>query len=82
MLPIHLDLMNLAQPSRLDRLNQSFCAQDGNDPLDVIGQYIQAHFGTDTGQGFGQEVGITHPLLQCPKGMFDRRPTNTHAVGF
>ena len=72
LLPPILQLMGFRCALSLDRRNQGLCAQDGNDPLEVVGQEIQAHFGTDARQGFRQEVGIAHPRLQRPKGTFDR----------
>ena len=42
---------------------------------------MQAHFGGDVIERFHQEVGRSHPVLQCPEDMFDRSPSDLHGLG-
>lgn len=42
-------------------LHQRGHSQYFDDPFKVIGQHMQAHFGTDPVKGLGEEMRIPHP---------------------
>lgn len=68
-------------PSGLHGLHQRSNAYDFHDPLQVVGEYLQAHFGTDALQSPGQEMGGPHPVLQGAEGMLNCLPSDPHDFG-
>ena len=56
------------------RLHQRSDAHDLHDAFEVVGQYMQAHLGTDARQPLGQEMGRAHPGFERAEGMFDGLP--------
>ena len=51
-------------------------AEDGDYPPQIVGEDVEAHFGTDPFQPSGQEVCRTHPCLDGSERMFDRLPAD------
>jgi hypothetical protein len=49
--------------SRPDRLKQSCDVEDAHHSFEVVGEHMKAHLSVHPRQGFGQEVGTSHPVL-------------------
>jgi hypothetical protein len=55
-------------------------AQDGDHPLHVVGQHVQAHLRADPVQGAGEEVGGSYPGLNGAEGVLRRPPPHPHGI--
>lgn len=62
-------------------LDQGLYSKHFDHSLQVVRQYMQAHFGADTWQRFGQEMSRFHPGFQGAEDMFDGSAANLHRVG-
>jgi len=51
-----------------------------HDSLEVVGQYLKAHFGAHPSERPCQEVCSTHPLLQRAEDMFNGASSDGHCV--
>ena len=71
----------LSSPHQLHRFDRSIESQDRDHTPEIVGKHMQAHFSSDIGQPFGEEVGVTHPAFQCPEYMFDRSAPDGHRFG-
>src|ERR1700716_2644428 len=71
----------LGRRSGSDRRHQLSHAEDRDHSLEVIGQNVEAHLGSDLVEGPGQEVGGAHPGLEGPERVFDGLASHTHGVG-
>ena len=77
----NIQAKRLSSPCQLHRFDRSIESQDRDHSSEVVGKHMQAHFCTDIGKPFGQEVGVPHPALQCPEYMFDRSASDGHGFG-
>jgi len=64
-LTCHVVNKEVSNPYRFD---EGPATQEFDDPLEVIGQHMQAHLGADTRQLLGQEMRRPHPGLRVAKG--------------
>lgn len=67
--------------SRPDRLKQSYDAEDAHHSFEVVGEHMKAHLSAHPRQGFGQEVGTSHPVLERSERMFNSLAANLHLPG-
>lgn len=58
--------------STLHRQRQVLCSEDLDRPLQVVGQRLQTHLGSNSRQCLGQEGARAHPGLQRSEHMLDR----------
>src|SRR5260370_41144291 len=56
-------------------------AEDGDYSLQIVGENMQAHLGSDLSEGPCQEMGGAHPRLDRPEWVFDRLPSDVHVIG-
>ena len=68
--------------SRLHRLHRSGDPRYIEDALEIVGQFLKAHFGAHPSQRPGQEVGGPHPILQRAEDVPDRASLMVIASGF
>lgn len=66
----------------LDRGHQSLNSDDLHHPFHVVGKNMQAHFGTDSLQGSGQEMRGPHPILQGAERMLNSLSSRPHRFRF
>ena len=59
------------RPHQPHRFHHSREAQNSQYTLEVVGENMQAHLGTDVDQLAGQEVCVAHPVLERSKDMFN-----------
>src|SRR6516225_1962393 len=64
-----------------DRRHQWSHTEDRYHSLQVIGQNVEAHLGSDLVQGPGQEVGGAHPSFEGSERVFDGLSSHAHGVG-
>src|SRR5215471_1264477 len=64
-----------------DRRHQWSHTEDRYHSLQIIGQDVKAHLGSDLVQGPGQEVGGAHPSLEGSERVFDGLSSHAHGVG-
>ena len=64
-----------------DRRHQRSHTEDRYHSLQVIGQDVEAHLGSDLVEGPGQKMGGAHPSLEGPKRVFDGLSSHAHGVG-
>ena len=62
------------------RLHERLDAQDGDHPLQIIGENVEAHLCSDLFEGLGQKVGRSHPRFDGPERMFDGLTADAHAI--
>ncbi len=62
----------------LDRCDQRSGPHDVNDAGKIIGEHVQRHFGGDPWQRLHQEMGCSHPRLDCAEWMLDRLAPLAH----
>src|SRR5207253_9101714 len=68
-----------SQPGlRPDRCDQRSGPHDVDDAGKIVGEHVQRHFGGDPWQSLHQEVGCSHPRLDCPERMLDRLAPLAH----
>lgn len=65
------------QAYSLHRFRES---QYREDTPQVISQNMQTHFGTDVFQGSGEEVRVSHPVLECSEHVLDGAPPYSHRI--
>jgi len=63
---------------RQHRFHGLLVAQDLHEPVEVIGQYIQAR--AHIAQATSQEVRIAHPMLERAEHMFHLAPPHHHRI--
>ena len=68
--------------SRLDCLKKRGHTEYRQYPFEVVRQDMQAHLGAHLLEGFGLEVGITHPGFQGAEWMLDRLSSHAHPLWF
>ena len=64
-----------------DRLEQRLHPEDLDHSLQIVGQDVKAHLGSDLVEGPGEEVGAPHPGFQRSEGVFDGLTAHGHGVG-
>ncbi len=64
------------------RRHQGADAQYFHDPLEVVGEYVQAHLGADTFECLGQEMHGSHPELDGSKWVLRSLATHAHLLRF
>jgi hypothetical protein len=83
----NLDITSTTKPlgaSACFQLHGFYCSRYAkyvHDALQVVGQHVEAHFGTHSPERPGQEVCGTHPVLERAEDMFDRTSTDGHCIG-
>jgi hypothetical protein len=66
---------------RPDRLDERLCAEDGDHPLQVVGENVKAHLRADLFKGCAAGSGLPHPRLAGPERMFRGLTPHAHARG-
>jgi len=61
-----------------DRLKQSGDAKDAHHSFEVVGERMEAQFGTYPRKCFGQEVGCSHLIFERSKRMLNSLAANLH----
>lgn len=64
-----------------DRREQLRHAEDRYHPLQIVGQNVQRHLGSDVFQRLHLEVRGAHTRLDRPEGMLDGLASQRHLVG-
>ena len=67
-----------SSPRQPHRIEQLCNPQDAHDPAHVVGQAMQANFGTDMLSAFHQKVRRSHPELEGAKNMLYRAAPKSH----
>ena len=62
------------------RRDQRADAEDVDDALEIVGQYVQGHLGADPFQGLHLEVAIAHPVFDGAERMLDGFPSLAHGL--
>src|SRR6201982_2539578 len=63
---------------RLDRCNQRSGPHDVDDAREIVGEDVERHLSGYAWQPLHQEVGCSHPRLECPERMLDRLAPVAH----
>src|SRR6266568_3867937 len=63
------------------RLHERRSPEDGDHSLQIVGENMEAHLGSDLSEGPCQEMGGAHPRLDRPEWVFDRLPSDVHDIG-
>ena len=64
-----------------DHRHQRSHTEDRDHSLQVVGQDVKAHFGSDLVEGPGQEVGGAHPRFEGPERVLDGLSSHAHGLG-
>jgi hypothetical protein len=67
--------------SGLHSFRQTSHSQQFHHSFQIVGEHMQAHFRAHPIQSLSQEMGASHPQLDCAEGMLDSLASYAHAFG-